>query len=312
MPLLVLFFPGFLAAQGPPIYTQFFYNKLSYNSAFTGSVRGAEFTLNAREQWLGLKGSPSIQSIQVNVPVNKIGIGGVLRREALGLTEHYNMSISYAYHFPAGRYRIGLGVNALVGNYVNDFSESRLITTRPIGLDPALSGTTEKATYFNAGIGFLLRGKDFYTGLSVPHLSPKHLPLNDDEKILSDQSFRFWHFMAGYSFFAGSETLIYPQMMISYSEYVPLNFDIHLLVDLGEQFIGGLGFRSFSTTGMTKAKSVSVLAGVMITENWLMTLSYDFGLTQLSDHHNGSLELGLLFYPGDRSISREYRSPRFF
>jgi len=310
--VLLLLFPLLGMSQGQPLYTQFFYNKLTYNSAFTGAVSSSEFNLIAREQWLGLKGSPSIQSLQANVPIRNIGLGGVLRRDAIGLSEHYSANITYAYHFPAGRYRIGLGINAVVGNFVNDYSESRLITSRPIGLDPALSGTTEKATYFNAGFGFLLRGSDFYAGLSVPNLAPQHLALKDEEEILSDLSFRFWHLMAGYSFFAGNEILIYPQLMISYSENVPLKLDFHTLIELGEQFICGLGFRTYSAPNLTKAKSISVLAGLMITENWLMTISYDFGLTPLSDHHNGSVELGLLFYPGDRTLSREYRSPRFF
>jgi type IX secretion system PorP/SprF family membrane protein len=310
--VLLLLFPFLGMSQGQPLYTQFFYNKLTYNSAFTGAVSSSEFNLIAREQWLGLKGSPSIQSLQANVPIRNIGLGGVLRRDAIGLSEHYSANIAYAYHFPAGRYRIGLGINAVVGNFVNDYSESRLITSRPIGLDPALSGTTEKATYFNAGFGFLLRGSDFYAGLSVPNLAPQHLALKDEEEILSDLSFRFWHLMAGYSFFAGNEILIYPQLMISYSENVPLKLDFHTLIELGEQFICGLGFRTYSAPNLTKAKSISVLAGLMITENWLMTISYDFGLTPLSDHHNGSVELGLLFYPGDRTLSGEYRSPRFF
>lgn len=310
--LFLILCPALGYGQGQPLYTQYFYNKLTYNSAFSGAVTSAEFNLIAREQWLGLKGSPSIQSVQANVPLRNIGLGGVLRREAIGLTEHYSANISYAYHFPAGRYRIGLGVNAMIGNYVNDYSESRLVTTRPVGLDPALSGTTEKATYFNAGFGFLLRGRDFYAGLSVPHIAPRHLALRDEEEILSENSFRFWHLMAGYSFYAGNEILLYPQLMLSYSEHVPLKIDFHFLAEFGEQFVSGLGFRTFSSTASTQAKSISAMAGLMITENWLMTLSHDFGLTPLSDHHNGSLELGLIFYPGDRSVSREYRSPRFF
>ena len=300
--------------QEQALYTQFFYNKLSYNTAFAGAVDGVELSFTGREQWLGLKGSPSIQSFQGNIPLvgNRVGVGAVLRRQSLGLTSHYTANFSYAYHIRYGEYLLGLSVNALVGNLVNDYREENLRTTQPVGLDPALTGTMEKATYFNAGASFLLRKEEWYMGLSVPAIANRHIAFNDDEEILTGDRNRFWHLMVGYAWPIGAEMIFNPQAMFSYSDDLPLKMDINLLMDFGENFLGGVGYRSFSGTDHLRSESISLIAGVKLSPDWFMTMAYDFGLSELRQHHNGSIEFSVVVYPGERDMRGEFRSPRFF
>lgn len=303
-----------LKAQDQALYTQFFYNKLSYNTAFAGTSPGTELTFIGREQWLGLKGSPSIQTFQANIPLvaDRVGLGAVLKRQHIGLTDYYTANLSYAYHIRYGDYLIGLSLNALIGNVVNDYSESRLTTTRPVGMDPALSGTMEKATYFNAGASLLLRREGMYIGFSVPSIANRHIALKDDEDLLRGDRVRFWHLMGGYAIPIGAEMILNPQLLLSYAEGIPLKWDLNILMDFGDTFLAGIGYRSYHGVENAWGESISLMGGLKLSENWFMTLSYDFGLTSLRQHHNGSLEFSVRVYVGERDLRGEFRSPRFF
>lgn len=304
----------FLNAQEQLLYTQFFYNKLTYNAGFSGAVPGVELTVIAREQWMGIKGSPSIQTIQANIPFRpeRVGIGAVLRRQEVGLTEQLNFNLSYAYHIRYGDYLIGIGVNAMLGSIRNDFSESRIRTSQPFGRDPLLQGNIENATYFNAGAAILLRNERLYAGFSVPTIVGQHIELTDQDDILVDQRARFWHLMAGYSIPIGGRLLLNPQMMLSYSSGIPIKLDLNLLLDIGDDFIAGVGYRSFSGHEPALGESLSLLGGVKISDHWFMTISYDIGLSPFRQHHSGSIEVAMAVYFGDRSRAGEVRSPRFF
>lgn len=303
-----------LHGQEQALLTQFFYNKLTYNSAFSGAVPGAELTAVAREQWMGLEGSPSIQAVQLNLPLipNRVGIGAVIRREKVGLTENFTANLSYAYHIRYGDYLIGLGVNAMLGNLSNDFSEQSIRTTQPFGNDPVLQGNIETATYFNAGASILMRSDRFYIGFSMPTLVENHIAFSDDDEILDGLRARYWHLMGGYSIPIGAHFLLNPQFNLSYSDDVPSRLDLSILLDIGDDFITGLGYRTFSGEESVFGESFNILGGVKISENWFMTISYDLGLTSLRKHNSGSIEVSMTVYFGDRGSVGEYRSPRFF
>ncbi len=303
-----------LKAQENALYTQFFYNKLAYNGAFSGAVPGVELTASAREQWMGLDGSPSVQSLQANIPFTpqRVGLGVFLRREKIGLTEHLTTNLSYAYHLRYGDYLIGLGVNARVGRLTHDFSEQNIRTTRPFGQDPLLQGNMENATYFNAGASLLIRSDRLYAGFSVPTIAKKHIELDDPDDILSSGRGRYWHLMAGYSIPMGRQMILNPQFMLSYSADIPINLDVNLLLDIGDEFIAGIGYRSMSGSTGNIGESIHLLGGIKVSDNWFMTVSYDIGLSSFRRHHNGSLEVSMSIYFGDRAKTGEMRSPRFF
>ncbi|TVR82427.1 MAG: type IX secretion system membrane protein PorP/SprF [Saprospirales bacterium] len=312
--IYAILFSFILNGQEQLLYTQFFYNKLTYNAGFSGAAPGVELTGIVREQWMGIKGSPSIQTIQANIPLRpeRVGIGAVIRRQEVGLTEQLNFNLTYAYHIRYGDYLIGIGVNAMLGSIRNDFSESRIRTSRPFGQDPLLQGNIENATYFNAGAAVLLRNERLYAGFSVPTIVKHHIELTDQDDILLDQRARYWHLMAGYSIPVGGRLLLNPQLLLSYSSGIPIKLDLNMLMDIGDDFVAGIGYRSFSGHEPSFGESISLLGGVKVSDHWFMSISYDIGLSAFRQHHSGSIEVALAIYFGDRSRGGEVRSPRFF
>ena len=61
-----ILFAGIVSAQQEPQYTQFIFNKLTYNPGYAGSFVSPTLTAIYRNQWLGIDGSPKTQILTYN------------------------------------------------------------------------------------------------------------------------------------------------------------------------------------------------------------------------------------------------------
>ena len=85
-------------AQQDQQYTQFMYNKLSYNPAYAGSMGLICATAITRNQWLGLEGAPNTQLISLDASFyeRRIGLGVNLVRHNIGISDRYDFDAAYA------------------------------------------------------------------------------------------------------------------------------------------------------------------------------------------------------------------------
>ena len=159
-----LLFSGFLSyAQQDAQFTQYMYNTININPAYSGS-RGAMsiFTLH-RTQWVWLDGAPETNAVSVNTPFNEsnLGLGVSLINDKIGPTQENNISVDLSYTIPASAtYKLSFGIKATANLF--DLDRSKLDPLVPI--DHSMQNINKKFTP-NMGVGVYLHSDQAYVGL---------------------------------------------------------------------------------------------------------------------------------------------------
>src|SRR6188508_2134320 len=84
--LWTLFFASGSYAQQQPIFTQYMFNGLVINPAYSGSHESMTLTASARSQWTGIKGAPQTQVFSAHSPIkfSRSAAGAVLMHDKAG------------------------------------------------------------------------------------------------------------------------------------------------------------------------------------------------------------------------------------
>ncbi|WP_378187002.1 type IX secretion system membrane protein PorP/SprF [Aquimarina sp. W85] len=291
-------------------YTQYMYNTININSAYTGS-RGVLSVLGLyRTQWVGLDGAPSTQTLAIHSPINqknKIGIGLSIINDNAGPSQETSFNANFSYTLKLskkGRFSFGLNAG---GNLLNvDLVSLRKYNDN----DQLLLQDVDRRFSPGVGLGLYYRNDNFYMGLSAPNvLETEHF----DSSSLSDNSLETsflaserinYYFITGYVFEVAPLIKLKPAALIKYVQGTPWQFDISANMLFYEKFTLGASYR-FS-------EAVSALAGFQISESLMIGLSYDREISELgkSEFNKGSFEF-LLRFELKRVFSKGL-TPRFF
>ena len=92
-------------AQQQAIFTQYMFNILSVNPAYTGSHEALSFTGLTRWQWQGVEGAPNTQTFTVHSPLRnkRIALGAFFMNDNIGVARNTTVNFSAAYRIPTKR-----------------------------------------------------------------------------------------------------------------------------------------------------------------------------------------------------------------
>ena len=313
-------------AQQEPQYSQFMFNKLPINAAYTGGKDVLSIRALYRNQWVKIPGHPQTASISVHSPFRNEDLAGglVIVHDRLGVTEQTWISGTYAYRIPmdnSQNMRLSFGINAGMLLYT-----SALTTLVANDLDDPSLNENVKRVLPDVGAGVYLDGNNFYVGASIPNfissdLFNKGSVQVDFEGNQMSNARRFSHvaIMAGGVIPVGTgEALkIRPQMLfkhvLSGSDYAsPYSIDFNLSLMLMDRVnIGG----TYRTTlgkndGLENGDSFDALLEFWPTKQLMIGYAYDFTISGLSDHAGGSHEIVLGF---DFNFKKKkVLTPRYF
>ena len=129
--ILAVLAPLVLSAQQQHQYTQFMYNKLSYNPAYAG-IRGVPtMTAMYRNQWFKMDGAPRSALLSMHAPVftQRVGVGGVLSHHSIGLHRDVQLTATYSYNvIVAENFNMRVGVSGNLRVLSLNFSEANPLT----------------------------------------------------------------------------------------------------------------------------------------------------------------------------------------
>ena len=120
----VMFFTNDLLAQQDAQYTQYMYNTVSVNPAYTGSRGHLSVAALHRSQWVGLDGAPVTQTINLHSPVgySGVGLGTSIVNDKIGPTSETYFDIDFSYTVQTsdvGRLSFGLKGSAHLVKPIN-------------------------------------------------------------------------------------------------------------------------------------------------------------------------------------------------
>ncbi|BFM45355.1 type IX secretion system membrane protein PorP/SprF [Flavobacterium sp. CFS9] len=287
-------------AQQDSQYTQYMYNTMTINSAYTGTRDMLSIIGLYRNQWVGLNGAPETMNFTIHSPVgNRLGLGLSIVSDKIFISDETTVNGAISYQIPVDDGKtLSLGVNGGFNLLSVDFSKANTGAFDPN--DPNLQYNIENRLSPQVGVGAYYYTKKFYAGLSSPNLlETKHYNSN----VNSTASERIHlYFITGYVFDLDYFIKLKPALLVKAVSGAPLSVDVSANVLFSEKFTLGVAYRWDA--------AVSAMAGFQISDKFMVGYAYDWETTKLSRYNSGSHEIFLRFELFN--LRKKILSPRFF
>jgi len=299
-------------AQQMPLYSQYMMNGFLLNPAVAGSEGYTVLNLTAREQWIGLPSSPKSHAIsgQTRILKNsfinkghsirlhqksasrsgKIGLGGYIFNDVIGPISRTGFQATYAYHIRMKRKQLSFGLSAV--GYQFSLNEDKIKLDE---VDPFWDNTPKSIFIPDANFGVYYTMPDFYCGLSVSQLFQSALRLGE-RSYAEYRTLRNYNLMAGYDYSVNDLITIQPSFLLKTNEKMMVQADINTKVIFGDQYWGGLSYRT--------AGALIIMGGVQV-DRYFFGYAFDYTLSSIMKHSYGSHELMVVMRLGDNA--RRYR-----
>lgn len=302
LPIIILLLTVRLGmAQQSPVISQYMFNGLLINPAYTGSKPFTSATMMVRKQWAGFEGSPSTQTASIHglLENKKVGLGMYASNDHAGITNRTDLFGMYAYHIELGESKLAFGLQGGFTYMKSTLSDLKVFQAN----DPVYELNTVSNVLPNFGFGAYYYGEKFYAGFSIPEMvsyDPDRalsLKLNNVHRIV-----RHYFLTSGYVFIINEQVKIKPSVLVKYVYGAPLQYDINTNVLLNNIIWLGASYRS--------GDAVVVLAEYQLSNKLRIGYSFDLTLTELRNYSAGSHEI-MLGYDFGYQVPK-LKTPRYF
>jgi len=297
--------------QQEALTTQYMYNKLVINPAFQSNESKGSVNIMARDQWLGFDGSLTSQVLSLALPVlsknTQFGIN--VKRYSFGITKVNAVGLNYSYGVKTGSGFLSGGLEVGFRNYMFDYTDSRLVASQGIDIDPSIPKSAINRNNLNLGLGIYYRTEKFYLGVSSPYVFSNAL-FFDQNTVLSGE-FKQILAMTGYQFKLNSGISLLTQSLVKLSTDLPFDLDVNANLIWKSKVEFGTGYRlGGNTNGL--GESLIINGGFHIYNDLFIGLAYDYPLSDLRSVTVGNVEL-IARYQFERKKSNfKGFNPRFF
>lgn len=284
-------------AQQESQYTQYMYNTMAFNPAYTGSRGSLSMAGIYRDQWVGLDGSPRTLNFGISSPigVKGVGLGLNFTSDKIGPSSQSFIEGDFSYTINVGEEtKLAFGIRG--GISLLDVDPSKLLIYDPNDYH------LQRENYLSprVGAGMYLYTDKWYVGLASPNfLETEHF---DDVKVSTATEKAHFYLIGGYVFDLSTDLKLKPAVLAKAVMGAPLSVDVSANLLLYERVTFGLAYRWDA--------AVSALVGFQVTDNIMVGYAYDYETTELNRYSNGSHEVFLRFELGTRYSGKV--NPRFF
>ena len=304
--LIVTLFSTIAAkAQYDAMFTQYMFNEMYINPAYTGSKEAMAVNLTHRQQWVNFPGRPITTSFTLHGPLmnNKMGLGISVLNEQIGKLSRNLVYLNYSYRIKTGdKGHLSFGLMGGIHNQVNKLSE---LKPTDVG-DIQISNNTPSLISPNFGAGIYYYTNKFYAGISVPRMVDDGYLFNQTGGIIKSNKLnpsKFHYYLTiGNVFEINDDLKIKPQAMIKMVQNAPIQYDVNVNFLIKNKIWAGVSYRS--------GADISALIGLQVNPQLLVNYSYDYALTKIQKYSQGSHEItiGYLFSYKQRKVV----TPRYF
>ena len=294
----------FGVAQQLPQFTQYMYNTISINPAYTGSRETLSIVGLHRSQWVGLEGGPTTQTLSVHSPLrnDRIGLGLSFINDELGYENFTYLYGDFSYTIPVGlKAKFAFGIKAGFTQYSLD---AEILNDPKVSNDNFFNDISSRWSP-NVGLGAYLHSNKWYLGLSAPRI------LNNDYNNSYDGNVSYvalervsYYFTGGYVANIGGTTKFKPAFLLKATNGAPLSFDITANFLFNETFWIGTGYRIDES-----AASIGGIADFQVTKHLRIGYAYEYPLSDIRPYTSGTHEVFLMY---EIYKNKRIKSPRFF
>ncbi|WP_299710751.1 type IX secretion system membrane protein PorP/SprF [uncultured Tenacibaculum sp.] len=299
--IILLILVNFCFAQQDAQYTQYMYNTMSVNPAYAGNKRALNIVALYRNQWQGLEGAPTTQTIAVDTPLGvlqRLGLGISIINEKIGPTSETYFNVDFSYTIPVSEEgELSLGLKGVAHLLSVDFNKLNLFDLN----DTSFTSSINNRFSPNVGVGIYYNTDQFYLGFSVPNLlETNHFRGSNN---FGEERINYY-LISGYVFDINQDIKFKPAILTKLVFGTPLQIDLSANFMFHEKFTVGLAYRW--------SAAISALVGFRISNSLTLGFAYDRETTELgnTNFNSGSYEAMLRYNLPRISVRR--LTPRFF
>jgi len=269
--------------QQLPLNSQYTLNQYEINPAVAGSSDGFPLGFTFRKLWMGIEGSPSIQTLSGHMEVAEhMGVGLKVFNISSGPLRRTGGEVTYAYHIPLsdGEQKLAFGLSGLFYQY-NLARDLKLEDPT----DEAYLASGEGMFVPDVSFGVYFYSDNYYVGLAVPQLLSRKVDLKSD-KVLEQQQVRHYFLHGGYNFKINNDFALEPSVLMKIIEAGVFQADINARLTYKRMVSFGVSYRT--------GDAVIVQLGYM-TKNFLIGYAYDITLSDVRTASSGSHEIMMIY-----------------
>lgn len=310
--ILICFFlfPFVSKSQQVPQFSQYLFNPIYINPAYTGYKGDTFIQSYIRKQWIGLEGGPTNFGIAADgfLSDKNIGIGFHAGAETIGFQSTSTYQGKFAYHLQLSRVSyLSMGMSA---GFWNQKIDSEMID--PIqGNDPLLASNFDSVFYPELSFGLFYYHPNYFFSAALSNVF-SDLSNNSSSDFYQDPK-KSLNISAGFVLeFYGDRTLEGSLLLMSDNK-APARIDLNLNFFLNRVIGFGLGSRNYSNflSDFDQASSFSsmqiiFLTEINISEKFRMGYSFDYDFKNPFNSH----ELSVGYTIKNKSL--KILSPRYF
>lgn len=306
-------------AQQDVQYSQYMFNGIYINPAYSGYKEQLNFHSFYRNQWTGIPGSPKSMSVAVDATANdgNVGLSMQITNDNLGAMSNLSAYANYAYRLRVGsdessRLAFGLGIG-----FVQSGLEGRL-------LDPIDGGDqyipTGKVTNLipDAKAGIYYSDSRFYAGFSATNLISQFVAKTEDYGAFIPVPKAHFYLTAGMLLPLSEMVQIKPSILLKDDRGGPTSLDLNALFLLnGKVWIGGayrtavkLYKKNNLQDNLQQQNSVVGMIEVFASESLRIGYAYDQSISKLAGYSGGSHEISIGIYIKPKKV--RMLTPRYF
>ena len=286
-----------VCSQQDSQYTQYIYNTMSVNSAYTGQRKVLSYLGLYRTQWVGIDGAPKTLTFGIHSPLKNenLGMGISIVSDQLGPIREDYINLNFSYTIRLNRStELSFGLKGGLHNLSSDFSRGNSFQNTDVAFNENISLFSP-----TIGAGLYLHSTRSYLGLSAPNfLTTEHY--NDYKESLASERLHLF-LIGGYVFNIDNDIKLKPAFLIKAVSGAPLIADLSINAMFNNRFVFGLAYRWDD--------SLSGLTGLQVNKTLFIGYAYDYNTSIGNKYTGGTHEVMLRFEL--RQINK-ILSPRFF
>lgn len=289
--IVIVFFlliSSFVYSQQDAMYSQYMFNITSVNPAYVGNRGLPSATALIRNQWVGIDGAPTSQTISLDLPAfdKKVGFGIMAYNDKVGIINNTGIYGIYSYKIRFVKSTLSFGLQGGVVQYSADYTKVQLVSPN----DKAFQNNIIMYTP-NVGTGIYFNNDKYYIGASIPNLYK------------SSKVNRYSHLfiMSGFVFPINDDIKVKPSILTKVVYGSPIQLDLNSNIWFYDKFSVGVSYR-------TKDAIVSIFE-LQLSDNLRFGYAFDYTLTDLQKYSSGSHELMLRYefmFSKDKILTPRY------
>ncbi len=288
-------------AQQEPQYSQYMFNMMSVNPAYTGTRQALNAIVLSRWQWVGVEGAPKSHTFALHTPIKdkKIGIGASVIADDIGPVNNTYINLNYAHRIKLNqKITLSFGLKGGIYNYYVGLSNLQLNDD-----DNSFYEDYRRNFQPNIGAGAYMYAQNYYVGLSVPKIVKTELENEGSDDNVSSELKRHFFLTGGYLYELNSQWKLKPSALLKMVEGAPPSLDITAQALYMDRFWLGTTYRV--------GDAFAFLLQVQATQQLIVGYSYDLTTSAMSSRSYGTHEIIISFdFAG--FTNDKVKSPRYF